>query len=80
MIRLIAYPFHVDEVLFGGHEEVKQALDKLGLLHHIFKARGSQKVALQNLVDYGPVPLFELFLLQHSALLYPQVKLLIINL
>jgi hypothetical protein len=65
----VSYPFHVDEVLFGRHEEVEETLDELGLLHGFLEPRGREQVALQDLIDHLPIPLAVLLLLEDLAVL-----------
>ena len=89
-MQVLFSPFHVHEVLLGGHEEVEQSLYELGLLHRVFESLRGEQVALEYLINHIPiigneginlpVPLSEVFLLKDIGLLNPQVELLVINL
>jgi len=76
----MSYPFHVDEVLLGRHEKVKETLDELGLLHGLLKPWRSQEVSFEDLIDHLPVPLAVLFLLEDLTVLDLKVEFLVIDL
>lgn len=67
-------------MLLGRHEEVEETLDELGLLHGLLKPRRSQEVSLEDLIDYLPVPLAVLLLLEDLTVLDLKVEFLVIDL
>ncbi len=84
-----AYPFNVDELLFGRHEEVEDTFDELGLLQEFFEPCRGQHIVLEDVEDRRPegvrdvslpVPALELLVLQDVGAFILDLEPLVVNL